>query len=114
MAPEFDYDKLPEDQAIEIANSIARDNLEKSNAFYPVGKVKEGFYAKYGKKVIAFSGVVTDDAVLCNQHGVDAFFPILRKITTLDEALEVKNAEKNLFDTATQVFRLIFSINKEK
>jgi len=58
MTPEFDYDKLPEDQAIEIANSIARDNLERSNAFYPVGKVKEGFYAKYGKRAldILFSG----------------------------------------------------------
>jgi glycerate kinase len=78
----------------------------------PIGVAKTA--KKYGKRVIAFSGVVTDDAVLCNQHGVDAFFPILRKITTLDEALEVKNAEKNLFDTATQVFRLIFLINKEK
>ena len=31
---------------------------------------------KYGKKVLAFSGCVTEDAVLCNEHGIDAFFPI--------------------------------------
>lgn len=62
---------------------------------------------KYGKRVIAFSGCVTDDAEILNNHGIDAFFPILRGVTTLDEALNPQNAYKNLTATAYQVFKLI-------
>lgn len=62
---------------------------------------------KYGKKVIAFSGCVTDDAEVCNEHGIDAFFPVLRGVTTLEEALDADNAYKNLTATAYQVFRLL-------
>ena len=62
---------------------------------------------KHGKKVIAFSGCVADDAEICNAHGIDAFFPIVRGITTLEEALDTKNAYRNLMKTATQVFRLL-------
>ena len=62
---------------------------------------------KYQKPVIAFSGCVTDDAVICNEHGIDAFFPIVRKPCTLHEAMDVDNAYRNLKDTAYQVLRLI-------
>lgn len=71
----------------------------------PIGVAK--LAKKYGKRVIAFSGCVTDEAEVCNDHGIDAFFPILRGITTLEEALDVENAAKNLTATAYQVFRLI-------
>lgn len=67
---------------------------------------------KYGKPVIAFSGCVTRDAVVCNEHGIDAFFPILRGVATLEEALDTDNAYKNLSDTAEQVFRLIKTLKK--
>lgn len=62
---------------------------------------------KYNKKVIAFSGSVTEDAGVCNEHGIDAFFPILRRIVTLEEAMQTDTAKKNLTDTAEQVFRLL-------
>ncbi len=65
---------------------------------------------KYNKTVLAFSGCATEDAVICNQYGIDAFFPILRTIQTLEEAMDSKNAEKNLLFTAEQVFRLIKKI----
>lgn len=71
----------------------------------PIGVAK--LAKKYGKKVIAFSGCVTDDAEICNTHGIDAFFPVLRGITTLEEALDTNNAYKNLSATAYQVFRLL-------
>ena len=51
----------------------------------PIGVA--GMAKKYGKRVLAFSGCTTEDAVLCNQHGIDAFFPILRSVTTLEEAM---------------------------
>ena len=42
----------------------------------------------------------------CNEHGIDAFFPVLRGITTLEEAMKNENAKRNLADTAEQVYRL--------
>jgi glycerate kinase len=76
----------------------------------PVGVAK--LAKKYGKKVIAFSGAVTDDAVACNEHGIDAFFPILKKPCSLEEAMDVNNAYKNLKNTALQVFNLIKALEK--
>lgn len=72
----------------------------------PIGVAK--LAKKHGKKVIAFAGCVTEDAEECNNHGIDAFFPIIRGVTTLDEALNKENAIKNLKATAYQVFRLMF------
>lgn len=60
---------------------------------------------RYGKPVIAFAGSVTEDAVLCNEKGIDAFFPVLRTVCTLEEAMEPGNAAGNLRETARQVFR---------
>lgn len=71
----------------------------------PIGVA--GLAKKYGKKVIAFSGCVTNDAEVCNDHGIDAFFPILRGVTTLEDALNPQNAYKNLTATAYQVLRLL-------
>lgn len=65
---------------------------------------------KHGKKVIAFSGCVTDEAKTVNEHGIDAFFPILKAPCSLDEAMDINTASKNMADTAEQVFRLIKSI----
>ena len=67
---------------------------------------------KYDKTVIAFSGCVTEDAVACNKHGIDAFFPILRSVTTLSEAMDSENARKNMIATTQQVFRLIDKLKK--
>ncbi len=75
-----------------------------------MGKVPAGvarLAKKYGRPVIAFAGSVTDDAGLCNASGIDAFFPIVRGITTLEEAMNPETAKKNMRLTAEQVFRLI-------
>ena len=71
----------------------------------PIGVAK--IAKKHGKTVLAFSGCVTDDAVVCNDCGIDAFFPILRNVTSREAALDRNNAYRNLKDTACQVFRLI-------
>ena len=71
----------------------------------PVGVAK--LAKKYGKTVIAFSGCITEDAALCNAHGIDAFFPIVPAPCTLQEAMDCDNAYKNLKNTACQVFRLV-------
>ncbi len=71
----------------------------------PIGVAKLG--KACGAKVLAFSGCVTKDAKACNSNGIDAFFPILRTVCTLPEALNVQNAAENLSDTVEQAFRLI-------
>lgn len=62
---------------------------------------------KYGKMVIAFAGCLTEDAGACNAGGIDAFFPILRTVVTLDEAMAHDNAARNMANTVEQAFRLI-------
>ena len=62
---------------------------------------------KYNKTVLAFAGAVTEDAIICNEHGIDAFFPILRRIQSLQEAMEPSVARNNMVTTVEQVFRLI-------
>lgn len=71
----------------------------------PVGVAK--LAKKHGKPVIAFAGCVTEEASACNEAGIDAFFPILRGVATLDEAMDRKNAEYNLEKTVEQAFRLV-------
>ncbi len=71
----------------------------------PIGVAK--LAKKYGKKVVAFAGSVTKDAVECNKNGIDAFFPILRGICTLEDAMKTENARENMMDTVEQVFRLL-------
>jgi len=81
-----------------------------------MGKAPVGVAAiakKYGKKVIAFAGCVTEDAIACNEHGIDAFFPILREVVSLSEAMDAENAAKNMAATVEQVFRLIRLMDKE-
>ena len=68
---------------------------------------------KYGKPVIAFAGSVTADAYKCNGAGIDAYFPILRRIVTLEEAMDPETAKTNMSETAEQIFRLIGCFGKQ-
>ena len=70
----------------------------------PVGVAKRA--RKYGAKVIAFAGSVTEGAGACNKEGIDAFFPIVRGVTTLDEAMSKETAMANMRAASEQVFRL--------
>lgn len=70
----------------------------------PVGVA--GLAKKYGLPVFAFSGSVTENARACNESGIDAFFPILRGVVTLKEAMKPENAQNNMANTVEQVFRL--------
>lgn len=71
----------------------------------PVGVAR--IAKKYNKPVIAFAGCVTPEATACNEHGIDAFFPILRGVVSLSEAMEPKNARQNMIDTVEQAMRLL-------
>lgn len=80
-----------------------------------MGKAPSGIAAiakKYGKPVIGFAGSVTEDAGACNNCGIDAFFPVLRSVCTLEEAMNTDNAFANMADTAEQVFRVIHTMKR--
>lgn len=77
----------------------------------PVGVAK--LAKKHGKKVLAFSGSVTEDARACNAAGIDAYFPILREVVTLEDAMNRENAQKNLRDTVEQVMRIVILQRKD-
>ena len=70
----------------------------------PVGVAR--LAKKFNAKVIAFAGSVTKEATACNKEGIDAFFPILRGVCTLADAMDPVNARNNMIATVEQVFRL--------
>lgn len=76
----------------------------------PVGVAK--LAKKYDKPVLAFSGSVAEGAEICNQEGIDAFFPIVRSAVNPEEAMKEENAVRNMADAVEQVFRLIMNLSK--
>lgn len=80
-----------------------------------MGKVPVGvahLAKKYNCKVVALAGIVTDDAGKCNEEGIDAFFPIVRSVTTIEEAMDKETAKKNMKFSVEQVFRLLGTVCK--
>lgn len=73
----------------------------------PVGAAHLAKKVNPHMKVLAFAGAVTKDAVTCNDVGIDAFFPIVRGATTLENAMIPENARENLTASVEQVFRLL-------
>ena len=71
----------------------------------PAGAAK--LARKYHVTTIAFAGSIAEDAAVCNQAGIDAFFPIVRGVTSLSDAMEPCNARKNMVSSVEQVFRLL-------
>ena len=69
---------------------------------------------QYGCEVIAFAGSVTEEAIKCNEKGIDAFFSILPGVCSLDEAMNTETAQKNMRNAAEQVFRLILDLYEHK
>jgi len=72
------------------------------------GKVPKGVGTraqKHGKPVIAIVGSVGDGAEVMYGFGLEAIFPIVNKIMSLDEAVE--DAYNLVIQAAETVFRLI-------
>ena len=71
----------------------------------PVGVAR--LAKKYDKPVVAFAGIVDNDAIAVNDEGIDAFFPIIDKLTSVDEAMSIEKSKENLERSVSQVFNLI-------
>lgn len=56
--------------------------------------------------VLAFCGSAAPEASVCHKAGIDAYFPILHTVMTLEDAMDRENAFKNMADTVEQVMRV--------
>lgn len=102
-------------EAIDLASELQDANLvitgegcldyQTAMGKAPIGVSK--LAKQYCKPVIALAGSVTPEARACNQAGIDAYFPIVRKLTTLQEAMNKENAWNNMVETVEQIFRLL-------
>ena len=106
-------DTLNFDAAVQAADLVitGEGRLDHQSA---MGKLPTGVarYAKrHGKPVVALCGCVTEGAAVCNEAGIDAYFPIPAGPCSVEEAMACEIAAKNLERTARQVYRL-FSLNK--
>lgn len=88
-----------------IVTGEGKLDLQTSFGKAPVGVAE--IAKKFQKPVLAFAGAVTPEADACNEHGIDAFFPILRTVQTLSEAMETESAACHMQAAAEQAFRLI-------
>lgn len=60
-----------------------------------------------GAVTVAFCGSTEGGARECNERGIDAIFPIIRRPCSLHEAMDTRTAAENLRAQVSQVFRLI-------
>lgn len=67
---------------------------------------------KYHIPVVALCGCATEEAVECNRYGIDAYFPILQSVMSLQDAMPREIALHQLTLTSQQVFRL-FALKKK-
>lgn len=75
----------------------------------PIGVAKLAKKYNPSVKVIAFSGGATFEAQNINEHGIDAYFPVLHLPMDSETAMRFEIARQNLFQSVTQVFRLLLS-----
>jgi glycerate kinase len=88
-----------------VVTGEGRLDAQTSMGKAPIGVAKAA--KRFGKAVVAFCGCLGEGAGAVNGCGIDAYFPILRRVATLEEALDPGNAAANLADTAEQAFRLL-------
>lgn len=73
-----------------------------------MGKVPVGIAElakKHGKPVIAICGCLGDGAEKVLDY-VDAYFPVLTKVCSLQDAMEKNNARQNVTATVRQIMRV--------
>ena len=88
-----------------VITGEGRLDSQTANGKAPVGVAR--IAKMYGKPVIAFAGSVREDAEVLHEHGIDAFFSILRESISPEEAMRPERAKQNLAETVYEVLRII-------
>lgn len=104
---EIKLEEVVKDTDIVITGEGRLDN-QTAMGKAPIGVAK--LAKKHGAKVIAIAGCTTPDAVKCNEEGIDAYFSIVNKAMTIDEAMKKENATQNMIETTIQIFNLIKAV----
>lgn len=104
---EIKLEEVVKDADIVITGEGRLDN-QTAMGKAPIGVAK--LAKKHGAKVIAIAGCTTPDAVKCNEEGIDAYFSIVNKAMTVDEAMKKENATQNMIETTIQIFNLIKAV----
>ncbi|MGP1486031.1 MAG: glycerate kinase family protein [Campylobacter sp.] len=92
-----------------VITGEGRLDAQSSMGKTPTGVAKMA--KKHGKPVIALAGSIQEDATICNENGIDAYFCILNQPTSLEDAMKKDTASKNLSLVAAQAVRL-FRLHK--
>lgn len=101
---EINLEDVVKDADIVITGEGRLDN-QTAMGKAPIGVAK--IAKKHSAKVIAIAGCTTDDAIKCNEAGIDAYFSIVNEAMTIEKAIEKETASKNVTATTEQIFRLI-------
>lgn len=104
---EIKLEEVVKDADIVITGEGRLDN-QTAMGKAPIGVAK--LAKKHGAKVIAIAGCTTPDAVKCNEEGIDAYFSIVNKAMTIDEAMKKENSTQNMIETTIQIFNLIKAV----
>lgn len=104
---EIKLEEVVKDADIVITGEGRLDN-QTAMGKAPIGVAK--LAKKHGAKVIAIAGCTTPDAVKSNEEGIDAYFSIVNKAMTIDEAMKKENATQNMIETTIQIFNLIKAV----
>lgn len=68
----------------------------------PIGVAK--IAKQFNKPVIAIAGSLREDYPVVYQHGIDAVFPIIRQLNSLEETLKL--GKENLISASENVARV--------
>ena len=90
------------EQADLIITGEGRMDSQSIHGKTPIGVAKTA--KQFGKPVIAIVGCLREDYEVVYDHGIDAVFPIIRQLASLEDTLRLGYA--NLVSTAQNIARL--------
>lgn len=104
-------DLLSIDDALQTADVLitGEGRMDEQTAMgkAPIGIAQRAKRQNPKAAAIAFCGCALPGAIAVNDHGIDAYFPILHQPGTVEEAMKPDVTERNLRQTALQTLRLL-------
>lgn len=102
------------EKGLKVANVLitgeGRMDAQSAMGKAPVGVAQLAKKCQKDCLTIALCGAAMRDVEKVNQHGIDAYFPILHEPMTVEQAMERSVTESNLRQTAQQIFALLHHV----
>lgn len=103
---EIDFDSIVEGADLVVTGEGSID-AQTAMGKAPVGVARRG--KKYGARVLAIAGCVTEDAVQCNGEGIDGIFCIANRALSLNESMDNAIARKNITALVRQIISFAYT-----